>query len=139
MPRRSPEERSASHYRVGAKPPAAPDCLSAEGKRIWKQIVNTRPYDFFDAASQVLLAQFVELSATQQINLQMLRLEPRDEQWQRQARQMQAVLNSTAVKLRLAPSSVLSKKRAILSETEVDTSDNENNVLLFGGSGPLRF
>jgi phage terminase small subunit len=139
MPRRTAESRSAAYLRSGSKPPAAPDSLSPEAKRIWKKIANTRPHDFFDAAAQVLLAQFCELSATQASNFGMLRRAPTREQWQRQARQMQAVLNSCAVKLRLAPSSVLSKKRAILSETEVDVEDSDGNVLLFGGGGPVRY
>jgi hypothetical protein len=94
--------------------------------------------DYFDEAAQVLLAQFCEMAITQRINIEMMRHDPADEKWQRQACRMQATINSLAVKLRISPSTVLSKKRGILSEREIDT-DGESNVLLFGGSGPPRF
>jgi hypothetical protein len=42
------------------------------------------------------------------------------------------VINSTAVKLRLAVSSSVQKKAGILDEREVDIGDGDN-VLLFGG------
>jgi phage terminase small subunit len=129
MPRKSAEDRSAAYWRSGGKPPRPPDVLSSRAKQIWKRIVATRPYDYFDAAAQVLLAQFVELSATQEINLEMVRREPTNGEWQHMATRMQATLNSCAVKLRLSPSAVLSKKDGRLTEREVDVGDN---VLLFG-------
>jgi hypothetical protein len=138
MPRRSPEDRAAAHWRAGAKPPPAPAMLSNKAKVLWRRITGSRPFDYFDEAAQVLLAQFCELSITQQINLEMVRFDPKDLKWQTAAAKMQQVINSTAVKLRISPSTVLSKKRGILSEREIDT-DGESNVLLFGGPGPPRF
>jgi phage terminase small subunit len=130
MPRRSPEDRAAGYYRAAGKPPAPPAILSAKAAALWRKIAKSRPYDYFDEASQVLLAQFCELSITQRVNIEMMRRDPGDEKWQRMVTRMQSTLNSLSVKLRLSPSTVLSKKHTILTEKAVDAGDN---VLLFGG------
>ena len=135
MPRRSPEEKAAAYYRAAGKPPAPPALLSRKAAALWRKITGSRPYDYFDEAAQVLLAQFCELSVTQRINFEMMRRDPADEQWQRQACRMQATINSCAVKLRIAPSTALSKKHAVLTEKEIDVGDGDN-VLLFGGPTP---
>jgi hypothetical protein len=141
MPRRSAEDRAAAHYRAGCKPPRPPDILSADAARLWRKIVGSKPYDYFDFAAQEMLAQFCELCITQRLNLQTLRLNPLDEERQRCASRLQATINSCAVKLRLSPSTVLSKKHAILSEKEVDVTSDDNVIkadVLFGG-GKTRF
>jgi phage terminase small subunit len=131
MPRKSAEDRSAAAWRAGGKPPRPPDVLSSDAKALWRKIANTKPYDYFEPAAQELLAQYCELCVTQRINLQMLRREPLDEQWQKQAARLQTAINSLAVKLRVSPSAFLSKKDGRLDEREVDVGGE--NVLLFGG------
>jgi hypothetical protein len=135
MPRKSSENRSAALWRAGGKPPAPPDVMSADARRLWRKIVGSKPCDYFEPAAQELLAQFCELSVVQRVNLDMLRREPKDARWQTQAARLQPVLNSLSVKLRLAPSCVLSKKDGRLDEKEIDAGDN---ILLFGG-GKVRF
>jgi hypothetical protein len=110
--------------------------MSLKAKALWRRIVNTKPYDYFEPAAQELLAEFCELAITQRLNLEVLRRDPLDPERQRCAARLQSTINSLAVKLRLSPSSVLSKKDGRLTETEVDVGDN---VLLFGGGGSPRF
>jgi hypothetical protein len=137
MPRKSPESRSASYYHVGAKPPPPPAILSADAKILWRKVVNCRAWDYFDAASQELLAQFCEMCIVQRENLRMMREDPLNpERWQAVAAKMQTAINSLSVKLRVSPSTVLTKKSGRLDEKETDTDDN---VLLFGGPGPVKF
>jgi hypothetical protein len=47
-----------------APPPAAPKYLSAGAQRYWKDIVATRPSDYFDAATRPLLEALCETYAT---------------------------------------------------------------------------
>jgi hypothetical protein len=137
MARKSPEDRSASYHRVGNKPPAPPAIMSADGKLLWRKVVNSRAWDFFDAASQELLMQFCELSVQQRENLRQMREDPmKPERWQAAAAKLQTAICSLSVKLRLSPSTVLAKQSGRLDEHEFDTTDN---VLLFGGVGPPKW
>jgi hypothetical protein len=138
MPRRSAEDRAAAHYRVGCKPPRPPDILSADAARLWRKIVGSKPYDFFEPAAQEILAQFCEICITQRLNFKTLARDPLNEERQRCISRLQATINSCAVKLRLSPSTVLSKKHAILSEKEVDVTSDDNVItdVLFGGEQP---
>jgi phage terminase small subunit len=139
MPRKSAEDRAGAYWRAGGRPPAPPDILSASAKALWRKIVGSKPYDYFEPAAQELLAQYCELCITQRLNFEQLRREPLNPDWQTMSARMQAPINSLAVKLRLSPSAILSKKHGILDEKEVDTMTPDSNVLLFGGGGPPRF
>jgi phage terminase small subunit len=136
MPRKSAEDRSGAYWRSGNKPPSPPDILSPRARALWRRIVRTKPCDYFEPAAQELLAQFCELSITQRLNFEMLRRDPLNPEWQTMSARLQAPINSLAVKLRLSPSAVLSKKDGRLDEKEVDIGAN---VLLFGGREGTRF
>jgi hypothetical protein len=142
VPRKSIEAVSAAAYRAGGRPPAPPSDLSTKAKQLWRRIAASRPPDYFCPAGQLLLASFCELQTTQAVNLQMLRREPTDAQWQKQAAAMQMVLNALAVKLKISPSGNLKRNAGIISEREVDTDDDGNVIradLLFGGSQGAKF
>jgi hypothetical protein len=47
--RHSAEERSGSFYRAGGQPAKPPKGLSAPAKRIWREIIASKPLDWFDA------------------------------------------------------------------------------------------
>jgi hypothetical protein len=57
MPRQSAEARSAAFMRQGGKHPAPPANLSDDGKKLWKEIVEDRPIDFFRPGALQLLEQ----------------------------------------------------------------------------------
>jgi len=131
MPRRSSEDRAAAVWRASGKPPRPPEVMSADAKRLWRKVVHSREFDYFDAAAQEQLAEYCELCITQRLNLDMLRRDPADEKWQRCAARLQPVINSLSVKLRLSPSSVLAKRDGKLDEKEIDVGADDK-VVLFG-------
>jgi phage terminase small subunit len=137
MPRKSADARSAAYYRAGGKPPPPPGILSPKAKALWRKIVGSRPYDYFDPAAQQLLLSFCEMTVTQWLNFEALRRRPLDAEIQTMVARMQTPLNSLAVKLRISPSAVLSKKNGILDEKEIDAADADNVVLF--GAGQVRF
>jgi hypothetical protein len=142
MPRKSAEARSAAYWRSGTKPPAAPKILSPSAAALWRKIVVTRPPDYFTPATLEMLAQFCEISITQRLNFERLRRDPLNTEIQRNVARLQQIINSTAVKLRLATSSSVDKKSGILDEREPDLSDDGDNVItdvLFGGPGRVKF
>jgi hypothetical protein len=134
MPRRSIEDIAAAAYRCGGKPPAPPKCMGKRAKAIFTAIAGSRPPDYFCPAGQIPLASFCELQTVQEINLQMLRDEPTNPQWQKLAAQMQQQLNALAVKLKISPSGNLKRNAGIINE-RAPITDDEDNIILFGGGG----
>ena len=57
MPRQSIEARSAAIFRRGGKRPTPPANLSDEAKKLWREIVEDRPIDFFRPGALQLLEQ----------------------------------------------------------------------------------
>jgi phage terminase small subunit len=60
MPRASAEERAAAFYRAGNKAPAAPKALSSRAQAVWRQIVSSKPVDWFDPSHHGYLADHCE-------------------------------------------------------------------------------
>lgn len=58
MPRKSSEAIAFSLYRAGGKPPSPPPDLSSDAKKLWRQIANDRPADWFNPAALRLLRRF---------------------------------------------------------------------------------
>ena len=73
MPRKSAEGKSASVWLAGAKHPKAPAHLSPVAKRVWREVVECRPPDFFRPGALHLLETFCEGVATQREHFVMLR------------------------------------------------------------------
>ena len=69
MPRISPAARAAAVWRAGGRKPAPPKHMSAAAKRIWRQIVDDRPGDWFRASNLLLLEQLCETVAAQRVAL----------------------------------------------------------------------
>ena len=63
MPRASAEERAASIYRAGKAAKEPPKTLPARAKAIWREIVNSKPADWFDGGSLGLLADHCRTQA----------------------------------------------------------------------------
>ncbi len=51
MPRKSAEERGAAAYRAGGKAPEVPPEFSPEAAAIWREVVGSRPGDWFTPVS----------------------------------------------------------------------------------------
>jgi hypothetical protein len=64
MPRQSSEARAAAVWRADLEPPRAPAHLTAAAKRLWREIVEDRPADYFRPGSFDTLATFCTVTLT---------------------------------------------------------------------------
>lgn len=58
MPRISAEARGAAAFRAGGAVPEPPKALSKESAAVWREIAASKPTDWFDAGSLVLLEDY---------------------------------------------------------------------------------
>jgi hypothetical protein len=133
MPRSSAESLAGAAYRAGGKPPQPPKHLSVKARALWREITTSRPVDFFSPGATTLLAGFCEMAAAQEGNLRALAGSPADLELQKAAREMATILNSTAVKLRLAVSSSVRADAGILNEKSTAAPEGRDDDLLYGG------
>lgn len=63
MPRISVEARAAAAHRAGSRHPKPPGHLKGRARVLWREIVASKPLDYFDPANQGLLARFCALSS----------------------------------------------------------------------------
>jgi phage terminase small subunit len=63
LPRQSAEARGASIYLAGNRPLAPPKTLARPAKAVWRQIVESRPPDYFRQWDIPLLTRYCALSA----------------------------------------------------------------------------
>jgi phage terminase small subunit len=131
MARQSAEDRAAAYWRARGKPPAPPSHLSPKARKLWREIVASRPPELFAPGSTELLAQFCELSIQQQGYLTWLREDPRNPEIQQTVCRVGNTLCQLATKLRLALTSI-DRKAGILAEREPEVDDKDDT--LFGGN-----
>jgi hypothetical protein len=62
MPRISAEARAAAVFRSGVAGQEPPEHLTVAAKRLWREIVDDRPADFFRPGSLQLLEVFCQLT-----------------------------------------------------------------------------
>jgi len=55
MSRQSAESRAAASFLAGSAPPEPPKHLSKEAAAVWRAVAASKPADWFDAGSQLLL------------------------------------------------------------------------------------
>jgi phage terminase small subunit len=137
MARMSSEARSAAAYLAGGSPPRPPAHLSRRAAAIWRDIVKSRPCDFFKPGALSLLANFCQMAACQEIYMRDLAADPRNYELQHTVCKVAGAMNSAATKLKLTPSAVHDRKAGILTEKGEPEGDESN--LLYGGSNVLRF
>lgn len=76
IPRHSAEERAASFYRVTRKGLLPPSKLPHRAKAIWREIVGSKPIDFFETGQCGLLADYCETqSRLEECNADLRRLD----------------------------------------------------------------
>lgn len=118
MPRQNVEAMSAALWRAGATPPKPPGYLSREAKKLWNEIVEARPADYFQPGSLELLAQFCTVSVAQRKATKVLELSPLDPELIKAVKDYAAVLNSTALKLRITIQTEVDRKAGKLDEKQ---------------------
>jgi phage terminase small subunit len=130
MPRLSAEARSSSVWRAGGgEHPRAPKHLSREAKGIWREIVESRPADFFSPGSLHLLEQFCVTMVAQRANMAAVEARPFDDEVVERLARLGALLNATATKLRLSIQSALRTESGKNDEREATPAKAE----LIGG------
>jgi phage terminase small subunit len=60
MPRQSAESRAAAAFQAGGAPPEPPKHLSKEAAVVWREIVSSKPVDWFDPGARILLEAYCE-------------------------------------------------------------------------------
>jgi hypothetical protein len=63
MPRHSAEERAARFYHARKQSAAPPKGMTAPARRLWREIIESRAPDYFDAGSLQLLRLYCEAVA----------------------------------------------------------------------------
>ena len=58
MPRKSAEDRAAAAWRARGEPPPPPKHLGRKARAVWREIVKSRPPDFFPTGVLPLLEGF---------------------------------------------------------------------------------
>ena len=116
MPRQSAEDRAAAAWRAGGEGPKPPKCLSRQAKAVWREIVRSRPPDYFGPGSTQLLEAFVVASLAVRELAPKIAADPGDKDLAEAFRRHSAVMATMATKLRLAVSSAVTPHSGKLNE-----------------------
>jgi phage terminase small subunit len=126
MARISAEARSGASYRAGGEAPEPPSYMSAEARKVWREITASRPVDFFDAGSAVLLESFVVFAVHGRAVLKRMADagETDNGRLTRQAALIGATLAALASKLRLTVQARVDRKSRIVDEDNRGAADD---------------
>ena len=116
MPRKSAEDRAAAAWRAGGKHPEPPKHLSRRAKAMWREIVASRPPDYFAPGAAHLLESFVVAVLAARTLAEVVEANPRDEAAAKEWRDFAKVEATLATKLRLAVSSAIRPQSGKLTE-----------------------
>jgi hypothetical protein len=105
--------------------------MSADAKRIWSAIVEDRPADWFRPGSLLMLEQLCEVMVAQRKALAQLAQNPNDLDVVRAVKDFAAIINGTAVKLRLSVQADVDRR-----SRRVDEKEPSADVLLAGWQQP---
>jgi hypothetical protein len=122
VPRQSAEARSAASFVAGGAPPRAPAHLSKAAKVLWAEIAASKPADWFDAGSGVLLGNYCEVAVQARgvaKRLERLRKATAWDEakaWEKRLAMLTRTLSMLATKLRLSVQSSVDRKSRKLDE-----------------------
>ena len=116
MPRLSAEARAAATWRAGGGPPKPPKHLSRAAKAMWREIVASRPADYFGPGSTQLLESFVVAVLAARELATAVEASPTDKAAADAWLAMVKVETALATKLRLAVSSAIKPHSGALNE-----------------------
>jgi hypothetical protein len=145
MSRMSAEARGASAFRAGNRPPPPPENFSDAAAAIWREIVGSKPVDWFDGGSFGLLRQFcrtmaqaesvaLQLAATETDEQKIDALERRIvaqrlEALERRLIALNTCCTTLATKLRISVQAKISTRSGMLTEK----ADKDADDALLGG------
>lgn len=116
MPRLSAEDRAAAAWRAGGAPPKPPKHLSRRAKALWRNIVASRPPDYFGPGSTPLLESFVVAVLAARVLAVVVEENPIDKAGVDAWLAVVKVETALATKLRLAVSSAIKPHAGKLNE-----------------------
>ena len=126
MPRISAEARSAAAFRRGGLAPEPPAYLPKEARALWYAITRSRPVDYFDAGSAVLLESYVVFAIHGRAVLKHMATAGENDTGRltRQAALIASILCMLATKLRLSVQARVGSKDRILDEDNAVADDD---------------
>ncbi len=116
MPRLSADQRAASAWRAGSKHVKPPSYLSRPARAVWREIVRSRPVDYFGPGATHLLESFVVASVAVRELAPKIAADPCDKDLAEAFSRYSATAATAATKLRLAISSSVTPHAAKLKE-----------------------
>ncbi len=116
MPRLSAEDRAGGAWRAGGAGPKPPKCLSRPARAMWREIVRSRPADYFAPGATQLLEAFVVASVAARELAPKIAADPGNKDLAEALRRYSAVQATQATKLRLAVSSAIKPHAGKLTE-----------------------
>ncbi len=116
MPRLSADERAAAAWRAGSKHVKPPAYLSRPARAIWREIVRSRPADYFGPGATHLLESFVVATVAVRELAPKIAADPCDKDLAEAFRRYSATAATAATKLRLAVSSAVKPHAGKLNE-----------------------
>jgi hypothetical protein len=119
MPRRSGAARAAEVWRVGIGHPKPRRGMPAAARRLWTEVVESRPADFFMPGAQSMLRTFCEVSAALEVIGPELVADPENAKLATRMQRLGALQSNLAARLRLTiQSSLRGDKAAVLERVE---------------------
>ncbi len=116
MPRLSADDRAAAAWRAGGAVPRPPKHLSRPARAMWREIVASRPADYFAPGSTQLLESFVVASVAARELAPKIAADPGNKDLAEALRRYSAIQATQATKLRLAISSSIKPHAGKLAE-----------------------
>jgi hypothetical protein len=138
MPRISGDDRAAAAFRAGGKGPSAPRNLSKEAAKLWRQIVDDRPPDFFRPGSEQMLERFCwAVIEARKIDGLIEPCDPLDLAYRRLLRHqiaLSAMITTLATKLRLSVQADVDRRSRKIDERPAPAALDP----LLGGAAVVR-
>jgi hypothetical protein len=139
MPRQSAEARSAAVWRGGGRHPEPPKNLSAAAQKLWREIVEDRPVDFFRPGALHLLEQLcVAVVAARQV-ARCVEENPLDANAERAYTNWMQRCAMHCQKLRLSIQTEVDRKSGQLDEKEPSRKGQKRESDVLFGNNVVKF
>lgn len=116
MPRLSADARAAAAFRAGGQHPRPPKGMPKPAAKVWREIVEARPADFFQPGQLHLLELFCCSVELQRATLKTLQAQPANDAAHKRMGRLATIIASLATKLRLTISSASRPDAAVNKE-----------------------
>ena len=139
MPRISAEARGVSAFQPNAKPHMAPKTLTPDERKVWYDIVNSKPHDWFDAGSLILLERYCVLAVDAREMTAQMRAAPNASLRsiiRKELVHTTVAIGNIATRCRLSVQAAIDRRSMVLDEK--GAGDDEDDGLLGGGGKAWR-